>query len=380
MDLADSRQPYDVWLAQIGQSLPEESVLAYDRALTEKPEDVYELLYRDFAHATLLSVSPRSAALEAEIAWMLPRLRTALQLAGPDRQMLVELGAGPGAASAIVSAILGVPVLAVDPIASTVGLAEQFATQTGGRVRSVQASASDLPTVLEGQTPAAVFGMGVYRYFQRHVHAQDSFSFAHQMDRMLASRKPDPESVAFLEAIAPADVLFSESCCPDYLAEVLVGAHAAGYGLAQDGAQVMPCSTVANPNLEVTLFHLVQDPDRRSELHPFVQMQAPIPNPRAGLSIEHPQAEAARLRDSEQIQPVEDVEIEYANGTLRREIFTLGDLSGVYLSSDQGYRAITYAPEADLASLLDQYRAEDTETIQSAQAMIRPIDITADLW
>jgi hypothetical protein len=380
MNLVDSRQPYEAWLAQVARVLPEESVSAYDRALTDPNADSYDLLYRDFAHATLLSVSPRSAALEEEIAWMLPRLRSALDSAGAERQMLVELGAGPGAASAIVSAILGVPVLAVDPWPSTVGLAEQFAAQTGGQVTSVLSSAAELPLVLNGRQPAAVFGMGVFRYFQRHEHSGHSFSFSRRMDHMLAKRQPDKESVDFFEAVAPADVMFSESCCPDYLAEVLIGAHAAGYNLAQDGALVMPCATVAKDGLEVTLFHLVHDRDRCSALHPFMEMQAPIPSPRAGLRIEHPRAEAARLRDTGQIEPVESVEVEYHDGTLRRELFTLGDLAGVYISTSEGYRAISYEPKANLASLVDQYRAEDTATIQSDLATVRPIETPADLW
>lgn len=70
--------------------------------------------------------------------------------------------------------------------------------------------------------PAAVFGMGVFRYFQTHKHETGTFSFMTVMDRMFNTRTPDAASLAFFESVTPAEILFSEMGCPHYFAEVLL--------------------------------------------------------------------------------------------------------------------------------------------------------------
>lgn len=67
---------------------------------------------------------------------MMPRLRDAIERCGHDEPFLLEIGAGPGAAAAILSAALDVRVVTVDAHPKSLGLPEQFAELTGGRVES----------------------------------------------------------------------------------------------------------------------------------------------------------------------------------------------------------------------------------------------------
>lgn len=79
----------------------------------------------------------------------------------------MEVGAGPGAAAAVLSAALQVPVIAVDAHPLTSGLLEQFARCTGGNVTSRVADIADPRTLRRGRSPAAVFGMGIYHFRSR---------------------------------------------------------------------------------------------------------------------------------------------------------------------------------------------------------------------
>lgn len=290
---------------------------------------------------------------------MLPRLRIALERVEPERRFLVELGAGHGAAAAIISKILKVPVIAVDPEPMALGLPEQFASRTGGEVASVTASAANLAEVLNGRYPAAIYGMGVFRYFQKHVHDKDSFSYMNSMNQMLASRKADEASLKFFESSWPTDLMFSESGCPDYLAEVLLGAHAAGYGLARDGASMKMGAVAGAQMQEVMLFHLVISEDLITSKHPFIEMYGPLPELSVGLRVEGVSAEAIRVANNSTIETVEKVDIEYVDGRLRRELFTEGDqFAGVYETSSLGYRSIRLYPISELQDLWDEITAQ----------------------
>ncbi len=131
LGLVESHQSFEGWYAQVSGQLPEASMREFEKNHRGSRVD-YGLNYQDFDHARLLHVSWRSHALEMEIAWMLPRLREALASVMPERRFLVELGAGHGAAAAVISAVLKVPVITVDPEPAALGLPEQFAARTGG--------------------------------------------------------------------------------------------------------------------------------------------------------------------------------------------------------------------------------------------------------
>jgi hypothetical protein len=352
--LVESRQSMEGWYAQVSSILPEKSMREFDQH-QKNLRDNYELLYRDFDHSRLLHVSWRSQALEVEIAWMLPRLRKALARVEAEQRFLVELGAGHGAAAAVISKILKVPVIAVDPEPTALGLPEQFASKTGGEVTSVTGCATNLNEILTGAIPAAIFGMGVFRYFQEHVHDKNSFSYMKSMDRMLARRTPEASSLDFFESNKPAELIFSESGCPDYLAEVLLGAHIAGYGLAEEGADIEMGAVAGGQMMEVMLFHLVASQELMSTRHPFIELYEPLPVLNAGLVVEGVSAEAIRSANSATIKTIETIENRYDDGTLRREVFTNGnDLARLYDTSTTGYRAIRISPISELQKLREQ--------------------------
>lgn len=83
--------------------------------------------------------------------------------------------------------------IAVDSHPKTLGLAEQFASRTGGKVDSRVADIADLGDVLEGAVPAAVFGITIYRHVQPHHHGKGSFSDWAYMQQILATHRVDPQ-------------------------------------------------------------------------------------------------------------------------------------------------------------------------------------------
>ena len=380
LGLVESHQSFEGWYAQVSGQLPEASMRELENN-NRGSRIEYGLNYQDFDHARLLHVSWRSHALEMEIVWMLPRLREALTRVRPERRFLVELGAGHGAAAAVISAVMKVPVITVDPEPAALGLPEQFAARTGGDVTSIIAGAQDLPDAIGGRVPAAVFGMGVFRYFQTHKHETDTFSFMAVMDRMLDTRTPDAASLAFFESVTPAEILFSEMGCPDYLAEVLLGARAAGYDLAQNGASIKFVAVAGGQKQDLTLFHLINDPTLASDKHPFIEMHEPVPTLHAGLSVENASAEAIRMRYDQRITTQHCVETQYANGSLRREIFTIDEeFAGVYKSSSLGSRSIRITSHDQLSKLSLEALKEDTEVEKLSEVTILQMVVGASHW
>jgi hypothetical protein len=373
LGLIESNQSLDAWYAQARMQLPEASVQRfYDFKTGKRDADIYDLTYKDFDHARVFHVSWSSQAFETELTWMIPRLRAALSRVEPERRFFIELGSGHGAAAAVVSAVLKVPVIAVDPQPAAFGLPELFAARTGGDVTSITASAKDLPGVVDGRIPAAIFGLGVFRYFQTHEHGNDSFSFMNAMDHMFATRMPDAQSLAFFQANTPAEMIFSESGCPDYLAEVLLGARAAGYNLSMGGAAVKKESVASGELRDLLMFHLTTKESLISVKHPFIEMSQPLPELHAGLSVEGTAAEAIRLVNNPDITTIETTEVEFSDGTLNTEIFTIGDhFAGLYKTSNLGYRSIKIVPYNELPRIQQDEDRENENFTDNQEALIR---------
>ncbi len=176
LDLVDSALDEAVWMSCVTEQVGDDIADEWGNLEVDVVESEYEFTYGSFEKARNFSVGFRSGPLAAECGWMLPRLRDAIARSGHPEPFLVEIGAGPGAAAAVLSAALQVPVIAVDAHPLTSGLPEQFAKCTGGNVTSRIGDIADLADVLDGRSPAAVFGMGIYRYLQPHQHLGDSFS------------------------------------------------------------------------------------------------------------------------------------------------------------------------------------------------------------
>jgi hypothetical protein len=382
LGLIESNQSLEAWYGQARTQLPETSVQRfYDYKTGKQDSEIYPFTYQDYDHARIFHTSWTSHALETQLVWMIPRLRAALSRAEPERRFLIELGAGPGAAAAIVSAVLKVPVITIDPEPNALGLPEQFAARTGGDVTSITASAVDLPKVVDGRIPAAIFGIGVFRYFQTHDHGNDSFSFMREMDLMFIDRDPDPQSLAFFQSNIPAEMIFAESGCPDYLAEVLLGARASGYDLATDGAMLTHGVIAGGEIRDLLLFHLTPTESLTSTKHPFIEMFEPLPDLQAGLRVEGAKAEAVRTLNDSDAETVEASQIEFHNGTMRREIFTLNShLAGVYKATNLGFRSIKITSHNQLRLLIEEAHEEDENFTNDRRTVIRPLLTGPAYW
>lgn len=380
LDLVDSRLDVEAWGQQVSRYVGEDTVNEWFE-VSPGLDEAYDFSYSSFVRAMHFSVGWRSSPLIAECEWMLPRLRDAITRATHDEPFLVEIGAGAGAAAAVISAALKIPVIAVDSHPKTLGLAEQFAGRTGGTVESRVADISDLADVLDGAAPAAVFGMTIYRHVQPHYHGKSAFSDWSYMQKIMSSHSVDPEVERFIKALAGADLLLSERTCPDYLAEVAAGLIPFGYDIPQSGITRIDGSTPGNPTIAFGIhFSTAELPKRNPNL--LIEMFTPLPRPHANFETDGVAAEALRL-SLEPTELVEAAEIDYADGSgrMRREVFRWGDrMVGQYFSATWGFRRVRFFQEKDLEAALEQLRVDEAELTKRGQASVQPCKLSAPLW
>lgn len=174
-----------------------------------------------------------------------------------------------GTIAAVLGAALRVPVLAVDPLAGSAECARRFAELTSAEVEAHEASVSDLPDLLAGRIPTAIYGIGVLRYLQKHSH-QDraTFSLVTALDAARRSASPTPPLQAVLEAARGADILALEVTCPDWLTELDAAARPMGYHIevpkpgrlpmvVTDDEQVMATLAMTSSQNEVSTLDLL---------------------------------------------------------------------------------------------------------------------------
>lgn len=386
LGLVDSLLDQDAWIArvteQVGDDIANQWYEFADGASDVESE--YAFTYGAFERAKHFSVGWRSGPLAAECAWMLPRLRDAIDRSGHPEPFLVEVGAGPGAAAAVLSAALQVPVIAVDAHPLTSGLPEQFARCTGGNVTSRVADIADLEDVLDGRSPAAVFGMGIYRYLQPHQHRGDSFSDWFEMERILATHEVDPHVASFIAALGDADLVLSEQMCPDYLAEMASGLFKFGYQIPQGGIKRIASATPAGPTAAFGIHFSKADlPKRNPNL--LIEMCSPLPRPYADFVSDpdnDPAAEALRL-SLEPTEFIEAAEIDYTDGSGRHrfEVFGWGKhLIGQYESTTGGYRRLRFFPRNDLDAALQALHEDQARIEQAGMATVYECNLPAPQW
>lgn len=383
LNLVDSRLGVVAWGEQVSKYVGKDAVTEWYDVYATDHEQVYDFSYSSFERATHFSVGWRSWPLTAECEWMLPRLRDALTRSGQDSPFLVEVGAGAGAAAAIISAALQVPVIAIDSHPRTLGLAEQFASRAGGQVESRISELADMDDVLNGTRPAAVFGMGIYRHLQPHKHNRSRFSDWAAMQDILANHSTDPQVDRFINALQGADLL-AEQSCPDYLAEVAAGLFTYGYDIPASGIARIDGSTPEGPTTAFGMHFSTANLVRRNP-NLLVEMFSPLPRvetysePESGKGVE---AEALRL-SLEPTELIEASEIDYADGSgrMRREVFRFGNrVFGQYFSATWGFRSLRVLQERHLETALQQLRTDEAELVRSGRARVQPCAIPAHLW
>ena len=379
LDLIDSRMTAELWYSQAVAKIGEDDVRFWDNFQHDDFNDLYDFTYATLDRALTLSVSPRSWPLEVECAWMLPRLREAMVRSDGDTPVIVEIGAGPGVAAAILSAALATPIICVDTHPLTAGLPEQLAERTGGSVTSHVADAAEIGLILDGRVPAAVFGMSVFRHFQTHKH-EPVFSFVRHMDAILARGHASEAALEFYEAIEGADLILSEKACPDYVAEVAAGAQRFGYQVPVGGLTQLAAETRWGPS-ETTGMHFTRNAEATGA-HLLVENFSPLPQPRAGMEIDSAQAEALRWSLGTQVESLEVFEVNFTNEPriMKRERFRYGDLFGQYSSTNTGGRKIAFSSDEEWAEVSRFILEEEKASIAAGEVTMSPLPSTPLDW
>ena len=342
-------------------------------------EENYDFHYSTLERAIVTSVSWRSWPLEVELRWLLPRLAESLSAVHQDRRYLVEIGAGPGAAAAIVSAVLEVPVLATDRHPMTQGLAEQFSNRVNGDASSFVVDALDIDSVFRDAPPAAVFGMGVFRYVVPHNHGSRVFSYLNSASGFM-KEEPSNVAVKFFESIAPADLFLAEQMCEDYLGEVGAAALASDYFFASKGVERL-FHQLPGEESNCVCVHLTQNDDAKTLKSPIEELAGALPVLKAGLKAEGLQAEVLRA----QIGPTDQLELEEftwedGSGILRREFFRTADFFGSYRASNIGFRELRLARLANEQVLREEMEGEEVRDITGSSVSRRSISTPSAFW
>ncbi len=380
----DSRLDEYAWTERVRAFLGDEDVNEYLDLESATHGDVYDFTYSSFERAMHFSVGWRSWPLTAECEWMLPRLRDAIVRGGQSEPFLVEVGAGAGAAAAVLSAALRVPVIAVDSHPKTLGLPEKFAARTGGTVESRVADIADLAEVLGGAVPAAVFGMGIYRHLHPHEHAGDSYSDWVDMQRILSTYEPAPRVASFIDALGGADLLLAEITCTDYLAEVTAGLARFGYDIPLGGVKRIDGATPTGPTVVFGMqFSSADLPARNPNL--LIEMCSPLPQPFPYAETDSDfdaAAEALRLslEPTDFIEAAESVFTD-GSGRLRREVFGWGDrLIGHYVSTTRGYRHLKFFPKDELETVVNQIHDQEFANEEAGILTLCACRLPAPRW
>lgn len=383
LNLVDSRLDEAAWAKQVSSQVGEDDVAEWLKGM-DTFEEAYDFSYSSFERAVHFSVGWRSWPFTAECEWMLPRLRDAITRSGHENPFLVEIGAGAGAAAAVISAALRVPVIAIDSHPKTLGLAEQFATCTGGTVESRVADISDLADVLDGATPSAVFGMTVYKHMQPPEHSRSSFSDWASMQKILATHRVEPEVERFIKALGGVDLVITEMTEPEHLAEIAAGVFAFGYDIPRGGITRIDGATPGKATTAFGIHFTTADlPKRDPNL--LIEMFSPLPRPYASFDTDggiDSAAEALRL-SLEPTELLEAVEINYTDGSgrMRREIFGFSNrLIGQYFSTTRGYRRLRILQQTDLESALEHVHADEAKLTVLGKASVTPCSLAAPLW
>lgn len=385
LGLVDSGLDEDDWIDRVREQVGDDTVAEWrENCGSGDLDEEYAFSYSSFEKAKHFSAGWRSGPLSDECEWMLPRLRDAITRSGHAEPFLVEIGAGAGAAAALLSAALEVPVIAVDSHPKTLGLPEQFAHCTGGRVTSRVADIADLAAILDGKHPAAVFGLTVFRHFQPHHHRGEAFSDWPEMRRILANKKVGGRVRSFIKALGGADLLLSEVMCTDYLAEVASSLSKFGYEIPQGGIKRITGSTPIEPTVVFGVhFTKAELPKRNPNL--LIEMFSPLPMPEAGFASDpdnDPAAEALRL-SLEPTEFIEAAEIDYSDGSgrMRHEVFGWGEhLIGQYVATNRGYRNLKFFPRSDLAAVLGGLHNDEAQLEQAGAATVSECQLPAPQW
>ena len=339
----------------------------------------YDFQYASVDRALVTSVSWRSWPLEVELRWLLPRLANRLQRVPPEERYLVEIGAGPGAAAAIASTVLDVPVIATDTHPSTLGMAEQLSARTQGSATSVVVDALDVSTVFHDAPPAAIFGLGVFRYVVRHSHQSRVFSYSGSAAKF-TKQPPSQKAAEFFRSIWPSDLLLAEQMCEDYLGEIASAALTANYSFTAAGVERL-YHQIPGEDSSCVCVHLTCEESEKSPRPPVELLAGELPPVAGGLNVDGLKAEIMRslLTPVEQLE-TQEIQWKDDSGTLRREFFRYKSLFGCYRASDVGFRELQLVSRHDESKLRRKIADDEARIAPSERTRRRSIATPSSLW
>jgi len=380
LGLIDSRCSHEEFYRNAGIALGKADLEEWMKVSSSGSYDRnYDFQYSSVDRAIVTSVSWRSWPLEVELRWLLPRLANRLQRVPPEERYLVEIGAGPGAAAAIASAVLDVPVIATDAHPSTLGMAEQLSMRTQGNAISRVLDALDVSTVFHDAPPAAIFGLGVFRYVVRHNHKSRVFSYSGSAANFM-KQPPSEAAVEFFRSISPSDLLLAEQMCEDYLGEIASAALKANYFFTAAGVERL-YHQIPGEDSSCVCVHLTCEESEKSPRPPVELLAGELPPVAEGLNVDGLQAEIMRslLTPVEQLE-TQEIQWKDESGTLRREFFRYETLFGCYRASDVGFRELQLVSRHDESKLRREIADDEARVAPSERTRRRVIATPSPLW
>jgi len=336
MGLLDSRQSRDIWFEQAVNQLGESEVDAVQSWWANghlNIQESYDFTYQSAIHARTLGAGSRSHLYEIECQWLAQVIRSRLS-EKCDGGVIVEVGSGVGAAAAAMSRVLKLPVVAVDSHPMAEHRAREMADACGAMVEAYTGQVEDIPSMLGGRVPLAVYMTSTMRHLQPHQHEElFTFRWAQQMKASRERTQPTSTMIALLDLARGAPILCSENACADYVAEVDAAGTKLGYGIANSDLTILR-GMVLGEETRYTGMVL----ERQEQPQPVETLADAFAVPRSslytGLHLQNVEAEATRMSLHDAV-PVEGHEVVYADGSgvARREVSTTHEFVLSYISN-----------------------------------------------
>ena len=289
-------------------------------------------------------------AIAAQCAWLGEYLGPIV--ASAEDPVLVEVGSGLGFNSAVLSAALGVPIVAVDPTPGSAASAARLAERTQGDVHPHELDVSSLPELLGDMRPTVAFCAGVLRHIQPHEHnSNGAYSYVSQTAAAEATTRPTRAMEQLLTGLQGADVIGLEKVtCLDWLGELGGAARSAGYRLQLPHRGPLSTPVLADPE-EMVPVRLSQDLEPSDAFEWLASAADVSPRPIEGGHSTFSGIEAELLRlSASSLETVKVRQFELGDVALRIELARDDRSAVVYEASTQGYRALEVWPVSEFSA------------------------------
>ena len=335
----------------------------------------YELVFSSTRSALVLMGGAQSDMARKELEWLVPSIRAL----GPD-PLVVEIGAGCGLAAATLAAMGGARVIAIDAQPRAADITRDVARLAGVEVEAHTGTQADLPAILGGREPAALYGFRVLRYIQDHVHMGYGYSDAGRFEAARAAAEVSPAMADLFAALPQSAPIFaSDKSCIDRIGEMAGIAETSGRSMAAADVRVLRATVLSDPD-DTVAYALRAGAEPVSGAAVVAALGGSLPKLKEGMLLEQETAEAMRKA----VQPDRTIwlrQIRSAQGGEQRvEVMLAGGLLVHYNSENTGARQFFVEGRAsDDQALQDRFAAWDGE-LESKGATVTPITVPGDAW